>query len=90
MPQKTATVGSKAGLHARPASVFVKAAAAQPMAISIAKADTPQESFDAASILGLMALGAEYGHEVVLTAEGEGAEAALQELAETLETELDT
>lgn len=44
---------------------------------------------DASSILGLMTLGAKHGDEVVLTAEGEGAEAALDALAEFVRTDLD-
>lgn len=90
MPQKTALIGSKAGLHARPAAVFSEAAAGQPVEVTIAKGETPEETFDAGSILGLMGLGAEYGDKVVLAAEGEGAEAALEELAGILETEQDT
>lgn len=90
MARKSATIGSQAGLHARPAALFAEAAAAQPLDVGIAKADTPEDSFEAGSVLGLMALGAEYGEDVVLTAEGEGAEAVLEELVKLLETELDT
>ena len=36
-----------------------------------------------------MALGVEHGDEVVLSAEGEGAEAALETLGDLLETDLD-
>ena len=89
MAQRSATIGSKTGLHARPAALFAEAAAAQPVDVTIAKADAPDDSFGADSVLGLMGLGAEYGQEVVLTAEGEGADAALEELAKVLEAELD-
>ncbi|WP_010525267.1 HPr family phosphocarrier protein [Nesterenkonia sp. F] len=89
MAQRTATIGSKAGLHARPAAVFAEAAGSQSVPVTIAKADDPEETFDASSILGLMGIGAEYGHEVVLTAEGDGAEEALDALVEVLETEQD-
>jgi phosphocarrier protein len=44
---------------------------------------------DASSILSLMTLGAEHGSVVVLRAEGEGADAALDKLVEMLETDLD-
>ncbi|MDR8018741.1 HPr family phosphocarrier protein [Nesterenkonia aerolata] len=89
MAERTATIGSKAGLHARPAAVFAEAAGEQPVEVSIAKADSPEEKFEAGSILGLMGIGAEYGEKVVLTAEGEGAEASLDKLVEILETEQD-
>jgi len=44
---------------------------------------------NAASVLSLMTLGAEYGDEVVLSAEGDGADAALGELGAMLERDLD-
>ena len=76
---RTLTVGSKVGLHARPAAVLARAAAAQPVAVTIRKdGGTPVA---AASVLNLMTLGAMHGDEVVLAAEGEGADIALDELA---------
>ena len=44
---------------------------------------------NAASILGVIALGVEQGDYVTLTADGEGAEAALDTLAELLTTDHD-
>lgn len=38
MPEKRVAVASKVGLHARPAALVAKAAAAQPVAVQIAKA----------------------------------------------------
>lgn len=89
MASRTATIGSKAGLHARPAAVFAETAAAQPVEVTIAKVDSPEDSFEAGSILGLLGLGAAYGQEVVLSAEGDGAEAVLETLVKVLETEQD-
>lgn len=43
----------------------------------------------ASSILGLMSLGARYGDHVILSAEGAGAEEALENLSRLLETEQD-
>src|SRR2546421_203635 len=37
MPERTVVVGSSVGLHARPAAMFVQAAAAQPVKITVAK-----------------------------------------------------
>ncbi|KEI44778.1 HPr family phosphocarrier protein [Saccharopolyspora rectivirgula] len=87
MPERRVTVGSKVGLHARPAALVCKAAAAQPVEITIRKDGVDPVSAD--SILGLMTLGAEFGDEVVLTAEGSGADEALDELAELISSELD-
>ncbi|MFI7480884.1 HPr family phosphocarrier protein [Kocuria sp. M1R5S2] len=86
MTERTATIGSDSGLHARPAAIFAEAAGNQPVEVTIAHPDTPAEdALDAASVLSLMSLGAEKGDTVVLRAEGDGAEQALDELAAVLE-----
>jgi phosphocarrier protein HPr len=87
MPQRTAVVGSSVGLHARPASLFVQAAAAQPVKVTICKPGG--NPVDARSILSVLALDARGGDEVVLAAEGEGAEEALDALAEFVGRDLD-
>jgi len=88
MTQKTVTVGSKVGLHARPASLFVQAAARQPVRVKIAK--TGGEAVDARSILLVLGLDARGGDEVILSADGEGAEQALDELAALVARDLDS
>lgn len=87
MAQRSAVVASKVGLHARPAALFVKAVAAAGLPVTIAKGDG--DPVDAASILGVMTLGAGHGDEVTLAAEGEGADKILAELVELLGTDLD-
>ena len=87
MPQRTVTIGSKVGLHARPAKLFTQAAAQAGVPVRIAKGDGP--AVDAASILRVMALGAKHGEEVTLSAEGDGADAALDSLAAMLASDLD-
>ncbi|GAA4869470.1 MULTISPECIES: HPr family phosphocarrier protein [Saccharopolyspora] len=87
MPERRVTVASKVGLHARPAALVAKAAAATPVTITIRKEGA--DPVEAASILGLMTLGAGFGDEVVLTADGAGAETALEELAGLIGSELD-
>ncbi|WP_020658092.1 HPr family phosphocarrier protein [Amycolatopsis benzoatilytica] len=87
MPEKRVTVASKVGLHARPAALVAKAAAAQPVAVQIAKIGG--EPVAAGSVLNLMTLAAAYGDEVVISAEGEGAEAAITAVAELVATDLD-
>ena len=89
MPERTVTIASRVGLHARPAAIFVKAASEQPVKVSIVKVGSGADPVDASSILGIMTLGAEFGDEVLLSAEGEGADEALQALAALLETDLD-
>jgi phosphocarrier protein len=87
MPEKTVTVGSSVGLHARPAALFVQAAARQPVKVKIAKPDG--DPVDARSILLVLGLDARGGEEVILSAEGEGAEQALEELATVVATNHD-
>jgi phosphocarrier protein len=90
MPERTATIASRVGLHARPAAIFAEAAGEQPVEVTIALAGTPEdEAMDASSILSLMSLGAEHGAQVVLRAEGAGADEALDALVQVLETDHD-
>lgn len=87
MPQRTVTIGSRVGLHARPAALFAQAASAAGLPVRIAKGDGAP--VDAASVLRLMTLGAQHGEEVTLSVEGDGADAVLDRLATMLESDLD-
>ena len=90
MIERTVAVASASGLHARPARLFVKAAAALPVDVLVAVAG--KKPAKARSMLGVMALGATQGTEVTLSAEddADGAgRAAVDELAELLATDLD-
>ncbi len=88
MATRTVTIASSVGLHARPAALFVEAATNTGLDIEISKdGDDP---VDATSILGVMALGAKHGEEVTLTAEGDGAEEALESLVVLLSRDLDS
>ena len=87
MSERHVRVGSKVGLHARPASLFAKAVAESGVAVQIAKEGG--KPVNARSVLNLLTLGAGYGEPVILSAEGEGADVALDSLAAMLERELD-
>lgn len=87
MSERTVNVGSRVGLHARPASLFVQAAARQPVPVTIAKPGG--DPVDARSILMVIGLDVRGGDEVVLQADGEGADAALDELVALLATDHD-
>jgi phosphocarrier protein len=90
MIQRVVTVASASGLHARPARIFVKAAAA--LAVPVLLAVEGKKPVKAGSMLGVLTLGATQGTEVTLSAEddAEGAgRAAVDELAELLATDLD-
>jgi len=83
MAERRVPVATAEGLHARPAALFVKAAASSGVAVRIAKVGT-QGDADARSILAVLALDVRKGDEVVLTAEGDGADEALDKLAAML------
>ncbi|HAN23109.1 MAG: HPr family phosphocarrier protein [Microbacterium sp.] len=84
---RTVRIGSAHGLHARPAKLFAQAAKDAGLPVTIAKdAGAP---VNAASILGVIALGIEQGDYVTLTADGEGAENVLDDLADLLTTDHD-
>lgn len=87
MAQRAVTVGSRIGLHARPASLFVQAAARQPARVKIAK--NGGDPVDARSILLVLGLDVRGGDEVILSADGDGAEGALEELAALVASDLD-
>jgi phosphocarrier protein len=79
MAERRVVVAAGVGLHARPAALFVKAAGATGLPVTIAKAGTA--AADARSILAVLSLDVRGGEEVVLTADGDDAEAALDSLA---------
>ncbi|MBN9213813.1 MAG: phosphotransferase [Microbacterium sp. SCN 70-200] len=84
---RTIRVGSSNGLHARPAKLFAQAVKDAGIPVTIAKgAGAP---VNAASILGVISLGAEKGDYVTLVADGDTAEAVLDTLAELLTTDHD-
>ena len=87
MSERQVRIGSKVGLHARPAALFAKAAAGVGVPVKISKEG--RSPVNARSLLNLLTLGAEHGDEVTLSAEGDGADAALDELATMLESDLD-
>ncbi|HEY8913333.1 HPr family phosphocarrier protein [Lacisediminihabitans sp.] len=87
MPQRTVSVASSIGLHARPAALFSQAAAQAGVPVTITNA--AGKTVNAASILGILSLGVDHGDQVTIAAEGEGADAAVDLLAQLLGRDLD-
>ena len=87
MAERQATIASASGLHARPAKIFVQAVQEKKIPITIAVAGGAD--LNAGSILSLMGLGASNGTVVTLKSDAEGADQALDELVQLLETDLD-
>lgn len=71
------TITNRVGLHARPARLLVQTAAQYQSQIQLRRGD---KSVNAKSILGVLQLGAVMGDSLVLHAEGEDAEKALDAL----------
>jgi phosphocarrier protein len=83
--ERTVTLGSKSGLHARPAAAFVQNAKEFRSQISLSK---NEKTVNGKSILSVLTLGAEQGDQVVLKVDGEDAELAIDKLASLLESDL--
>jgi phosphotransferase system HPr (HPr) family protein len=77
-------ITNEVGLHARPAAVFVNAANSFTSAIQIRNVTMGSDWADAKSILSLLVLGVEQGHEVELTAEGADEAEAIAALGELI------
>jgi phosphocarrier protein HPr len=87
MPAREVTVGSRIGLHGRPAAIVVKTAQQQQVTVRISIGKKPP--VDARSIIAVLALGAHGGDTVTIEADGDGADAALDAMAEVLAKDLD-
>ena len=86
MPERTVTIASAHGLHARPASLFVQAVTASGLPVQLTKGD---KTLNAASILGVISLGIEHGDQITIATEGDNADAVLDQLVELLTTDHD-
>ena len=84
MVEKEATIVPEAGLHARPAARFIKEAKSFSSDIFVSK---DGQEVSAKSALRLMTLGAKHGDKVVVRAEGEDEEAAVDALIAILSEE---
>jgi phosphocarrier protein len=79
---RTVDVLNKRGLHARASAKFVTLAASQPVDVEVEKDGS---KVCGTSIMGLMMLGAAKGDRITISAEGDGADAAVAALAELVE-----
>lgn len=81
--ERTATIASPVGLHARPAAAFVKAVIRSGLEVQIGKLG--QAAVDGRSMVSVITLNVAQGDQVVLTASGENADAVLDQLVGMLE-----
>jgi phosphocarrier protein HPr len=82
MASRTVEMRNKRGLHARASAKFVTLATSQTASVEVEKDGS---KVCGTSIMGLMMLGAACGDSITISADGEGAEAAVAALAELVE-----
>ena len=83
---KQLVVKNKSGLHARPAALFVQIANRFESRITVKRDD---EEVNGKSIMGILMLGAEKGSLIIIEADGEDAQIALEELEKVITNEED-
>jgi len=76
---------NRSGLHARPASVFVRKCKAFKSIIKVQKGD---KVADAKNILQVLSLGADCGDEILIEINGEDEKIAAEEIRKLVEEEL--
>ena len=81
--RRNVRIANQRGLHARASAKFVGMASQLAATIEVEK---DGHRVCGTSIMGLMMLGAAMGDQITIHVEGEGAEAALEQLAELVES----
>jgi len=83
MTERKIKITNRAGIHARPAAMLVKASINFKSSLYYEK---DGDRINGKSIMGLLTLGAAYGTELTLIADGEDEEQAVETLAHLFET----
>ena len=83
MPEATVTLENATGLHARPAKIFARAAAASAADVSVEK---DGRRVNAKSVLSVLTLDCHQGDEILISVDGEDADATLAELVALVES----
>lgn len=86
MIRKEIKLSNPKGIHARPSALIVKSGQKYKSNITIEK---DGQLANAANIMEIIALGAQFGSQLVLTAQGEDEEAAMTELIDIFNRKFD-
>ena len=85
MYEQKVTLTNEIGLHARPASVFIRAAVQFPCDITVEK---NARSYNAKSIMSVLSMSASNGEELTIKASGEKEEEAVKSLVDVIENKI--
>ena len=85
MIEKQVTLTNAVGLHARPASIFIREAI---KFVSDVFVEKENKLYNAKSIMSILSMSASKGDTIVIRAEGEDAEEAVAALADLVENRL--
>jgi phosphocarrier protein len=86
MTEHVVTVSNRAGVHARPAAILVQTTKNFICNIYFEK---DQNRINAKSIMGVITLGAAYGTQIRITAEGEDEEEAVKTIIHLFESKFE-
>jgi len=86
MTEKTVIVINRAGIHARPSALLVQTTKNFKCNIYIEK---NSDRINAKSIMGIITLGATYGTELKITADGEDEEMAVDAIVKLFESKFE-
>ena len=85
MYEQKVTLTNEIGLHARPASIFIRAAVKFPCDITVEKNG---RSYNAKSIMSVLSMSASNGDELIIRASGDSEEEAVKSLVEVIESKI--
>ena len=86
MTEQTVTITNRAGIHARPASILVGVSKNFKSSIYLEKGNF---RINGKSILGIITLGASYGTELKIIAEGEDEKEAVEAIVRLFESKFE-
>jgi phosphotransferase system HPr (HPr) family protein len=86
LSEATFVVAHPAGLHARPASIFVRTCNSFPCEIKVKNVTANSALVNAKSVLAVLTLGVDSGHEILVTAIGEKESDALNAIKNLIDT----
>ncbi|MDD7305641.1 MAG: HPr family phosphocarrier protein [Peptoniphilaceae bacterium] len=85
MYEEKVKIANEIGLHARPASMFIREAVKYPCDINVVK---DGRSYNAKSIMSVLSMSANKGDEIIVRAHGDSDEQAVKALVDLIENKL--